>query len=242
MKRVRNINPLILIIGASLIIVLALALIYILNQSEQNKNEDVIEELPELQPVGMDAEPDAEGWRSLFNGHTLDGWEITNFGPQGPVNVRDSSIILNFGDGSTGVNWTGDFPVINYEISLEAMRIDGHDIFSGITFPVEDSHATFIIGGWAGSVVGISSIDGLDASENFTSTRMAFDTGRWYNIRLRVDEEAITGYIDDEQVVYVPMGKHNIHLRSGTSLSTPLGLVSWSTTAALRNIKFRIRS
>ncbi|HQB37508.1 MAG TPA: hypothetical protein PLI41_08195, partial [Bacteroidales bacterium] len=30
----------------------------------------------------------------LFNGVSLDGWEITNFGPQGPVSVSGGQIVL----------------------------------------------------------------------------------------------------------------------------------------------------
>ena len=59
---------------------------------------------------------------SLFNGKTLDGWEITNFGPQGPVYVSGDAIILAMGDGCTGITWKKDFPDINYEVTLEAKR------------------------------------------------------------------------------------------------------------------------
>ena len=66
------------------------------------------------------------------------------------------------------------------------MRVEGSDFFVGLTFPVRDSHASLIVGGWAGSVVGISSIDGRDASENETTEVMKFKNGQWYKFRLRV--------------------------------------------------------
>ncbi|MBE3084634.1 MAG: hypothetical protein IMZ64_00270, partial [Bacteroidetes bacterium] len=39
----------------------------------------------------------------LFDGKSLQGWEITNFGPQGPVYVSGGEIILGMGDGCTGI-------------------------------------------------------------------------------------------------------------------------------------------
>jgi hypothetical protein len=237
MKFVRNLYPVVLITGAVLVITLALVMIYMLDRLEEQQ-EQVLPPL-ELTAVGLEADPDQEGWRPLFNGHTLDGWEITNFGPQGPVNVRDSSIILNFGDGATGIRWEREFPSINYEISLSAMRVDGNDFFCGLTFPVEDEYCTLITGGWGGSIVGISSIDGKDASENFTSTRIAFENGRWYNITVRVDNESIRCFIDDEEIIHAPVAPHYFSVRSEVGLSRPLGIATWYTTSALRNIKFR---
>jgi hypothetical protein len=237
MKAVRNLYPVVLIMGALLIIALALVMIYMLDRL--GEEQKINAQPQELSPVGPEAEPDTEGWRPLFNGHTLDGWEITNFGPQGPVNVSGSSVILNSGDGATGITWAGEFPVINYEISLEAMRIVGHDFFCGLTFPVGDQYCTLITGGWGGALVGISSIDGRDASENFTGTRIAFENGRWYTIRARVDRETILCFIDNEEIIRVPVTSHNFSVRSEVGLSRPLGIASWYTTAALRNIRFR---
>ena len=74
------------------------------------------------------------------------------------------------------------FPKTNYELRLEAMRADGHDFFAGITFPVNDSHCSWIVGGWGGSIVGLSSLDDMDASENDTSISRNFQTGRWYTL------------------------------------------------------------
>lgn len=237
MKQSKNFYPVVLIMGAMLIIALALAMIYILERLEEEQERTVQQQ--ELSAVGLKAEPDSEGWRPLFNAQNLDGWEITNFGPQGPVVVSDSSVLLVVGDGLTGITWEKEFPDANYEISLQAKRIDGNDFFCGLTFPVMDEHCTFIVGGWGGSLVGLSSIDGQDASSNFTTTRMAFDNGRWYNIRVKVDNEAIRCFIDNEEIVYAPVGEHTFSVRSEVGLSRPLGISSWMTTSALRDIRFR---
>ena len=55
-----------------------------------------------------------------FDGRPFTGWEVTNFGPQGPVYVSGSEIILGMGEGCTGITWKGNFPSVNYEVSLDA--------------------------------------------------------------------------------------------------------------------------
>ena len=126
-----------------------------------------------------------------FDGRPFTGWEITNFGPQGPVYVSGSEIILGMGEGCTGITWKGNFPTVNYEVSLEARRIEGNDFFCGMTFPVGKDPCTLIVGGWGGTTVGLSSIDGLDASDNSTRTLMQFEKNRWYHIRLAVSAEKL---------------------------------------------------
>jgi hypothetical protein len=174
----------------------------------------------------------------LFNGVSLDGWEITNFGPQGPVYVTGGQIILGMGEGCTGITWTGDFPGNNYRVSLEAKRIAGNDFFCGMTFLVGKEPCTLIVGGWAGTTVGLSSINNKDASENETTTYMTFEKNRWYKICLTVAEESIRAFIDDQVVVdYMRKEGDILSVRPEVELSRPFGIASWYTTAGLRNIK-----
>lgn len=187
-------------------------------------------------PVNEDVTyPREEGW--LFDGKSLTGWEITNFGPQGPVSASDGKIVLGMGDGATGITWKEEFPVENYEVSLEAMKVDGNDFFCGMTFPVGKDPCTLIVGGWGGTVVGLSSINGMDASENETTTLRQFEKNRWYNIRLKVASGKILAWIDDDQVVDFIIGDNMISIRPEVELSKPFGISSWHTTAALRNIR-----
>jgi hypothetical protein len=174
---------------------------------------------------------------SMFNGSTLDGWEITNFGPQGPVYVSGGEIILGIGDGCTGITWKKKFPEINYKVTLEAKRVNGNDFFCGMTFPVGKDPCTLIIGGWGGTVVGLSSINGKDASENETTRLMEFEKDRWYRICLIVKEDSIEALIDDKPVVNFEKGNKNLSIRPEVTLSRPFGIASWNTTAALRNIR-----
>lgn len=175
----------------------------------------------------------------LFNGTTLDGWDITNFGPQGTVYVSGGKIILGMGEGCTGITWNKEFPVINYEVTLEAMRMEGNDFFCGITFPVSKNPCSLIIGGWGGSTVGLSSINGLDASENETTRLMNFEKNLWYNICLVVRENKIQAWIDSVLVVDLTTDGKQLSIRPELELSKPFGIASWTTTAALKNIRMK---
>jgi len=173
----------------------------------------------------------------MFDGETLKGWVITNFGPQGPVYVSGGSIILGMGDGCTGITWEGNFPVTNYKVTLEAKRVAGNDFFCGVTFPVGKDPCTLIVGGWGGNVVGLSSINKMDASENETTTLMKFEKERWYNICLIVKGDTIQAMIDDSTVVDFVKGDKSLSIRPEVELSKPFGFTSWMTTAALKNIR-----
>ena len=178
-------------------------------------------------------------WTPLFDGKTLGDWKSSNFGGEGAVTVADRQILLDFGDSLTGIVYTKPFPKQDFEIRLQAMRVDGNDFFCGLTFPVAESHCSFIVGGWAGAVVGLSCIDGRDASENDTTQYMKFDEGRWYRIRVRVTADRIQCWIDDQRVVDQNVRGHRISTRAEVDPSRPLGIAAWQTKAALRGIEFR---
>jgi hypothetical protein len=179
------------------------------------------------------------GWKSLFDGQTLKGWKSTEFGGEGTVEVKDGAILLGVGNDLTGVSYERPTPHRNYEVSLEARRVDGSDFFCGLTFPVKDDPCSLIIGGWGGGVCGLSSIDGLDASENSTTKYREFETGRWYTIRLRVTDAKIEAWIDKDQIVSQSLAGKKISIRSEVEASRPFGIASYRTLAALRNIRLR---
>jgi sugar phosphate isomerase/epimerase len=179
-------------------------------------------------------------WLPIFDGKTLDGWKLPKFSGPGEVTVKDGSMILDQGNDLTGINYAGDIPRMNYEVSLEAMRMLGSDLFCALTFPYGKTCCTFVIGGWGGGLVGLSSINGDDASENETMQAMKFDNGRWYKIRVRVTPEKIEGWIDNDQVLDVETQGKNIGMRPGEiELSEPFGIATFRTQAAVREIKMR---
>lgn len=178
--------------------------------------------------------------QQLFDGKTLNGWEITNFGPQGDVYVSGGTIILGMGEGCTGITWKGSFPENNYRVRLEAQRISGTDFFCGMTFPVGSEFCSFIVGGWGGTITGLSSIDGYDAAENETTSSRVFEKGQWYDICLMVKGDSIKTWINNEMTVEFKKGEKSLSVRPEVELSKPFGIASWNTTAAIRNIRLEL--
>lgn len=179
-------------------------------------------------------------WTSLFDGKTLKNWKSSNFGGEGEVAVKDGKIVMEQGSEMTGITWVGDpLPKMNYEVSLMAQRIDGSDFFCGLTFEVNEDPCSLIVGGWGGGVVGISSIDGLDAANNETSHFELFNKGEWYKIRLRVSEVGLMAWIDDRQVVSIETKKRKISIRGEVEPSRPFGVSCYATVAGLKDIKIR---
>ena len=119
------------------------------------------------------------------------------------------------------------------------MRVEGRDFFAGVTFPVADSFCSLILGGWGGSVIGLSSVNSEDASQNATSQSMDFESGRWYNVRIRVTPAKIEVWLDDRQIINQDLKDNRITIRIEMEPSVPLGIASWKTKAALRDIRLR---
>ena len=184
------------------------------------------------------AQPAGE-WTPMFDGKSLSGWKEAPFSGRGKVEITDGTIRLGKGR-MTGIAWTGEFPKSDYEIRFEAARLDGRDFFASIVFPVNDSFCSWINGGWDGTVVGLSNLDGNDASENDTSTIRDFVQGRWYSFRLIVTGDRIQGWIDGAIAINVNIKGRNVGLRfDDTDLCIPLGFVSYATTGGLRNVQYR---
>jgi hypothetical protein len=180
-------------------------------------------------------------WQPMFDGKSLEGWRETAFARRPEVHVDKGTIVLPAGKPLTGITWKGAFPKSNYEVRFEAARMAGGDFFASLTFPVGDSHATWVTGGWGGDIVGISSIDDWDASENETRSYFTFETGRWYAFRLQVQDDRILAWIDNEPIVNVTIAGRTISMRHGEiELSAPFGFASYNTTGALRKIEYRV--
>jgi hypothetical protein len=200
------------------------------------------------EPASPPAKPKAEAnveekWQPLFNGKNLDGWKVTDFGGEGEVEIaeKDKTLIINMGQPMSGITWSKKEPPhkIDYEIRLEAKRVAGTDFFVGLTFPVKDSHCSLIAGGWGGGVIGLSSINDFDASENGTTQYQEFKKDQWYKFRVRVEAERIQGWIDDKQVIDQDLKDVKVSTRIEVDDSKPLGLSTYETKAAIRNFEIR---
>jgi len=190
--------------------------------------------------LAQGTKPADPGWQALFDGKALGSWQASKFGGDGSVRVENGQIILDTGKPFTGITWAGsDLPKTNYEIALQAMRVEGRDFFAGITFPVGDSFCSLILGGWGGTVIGLSSVNGEDASQNQTSQSMDFEQGRWYNVRIRVTDATIETWLDDRQIIKQDLQGNKITIRMEMEPSLSLGIASYRTKSALRDLRMR---
>lgn len=182
----------------------------------------------------------------LFDGKSLDDWEMIDIGASGYVELDEDlgEMLIRQGDSLSGAIYkkAKDLPIERYEITLEVKRTMGVDFFCGLTFPVGnlETCATLVLGGWGGSVTGISSIDGDDASNNATGTYQRYEDDKWYAVRLRVIPENLSAWVDGKQVVDIDIAGRKISLRPGPMESyAPLSLTTFNTAASVRKVVFK---
>ncbi|HYT92308.1 MAG TPA: DUF1080 domain-containing protein, partial [Gemmataceae bacterium] len=183
----------------------------------------------------------AAHWKTLFDGKSLEGWKATDFVGAGKVHVKEGAVVLEKGDRMTGVTYARkDFPKVDYEVALEGKKLAGNDFFCTMTFPVGDSFCSLVVGGWGGRVVGISSINGADASENETNREKEFKQGQWYRIRLRVTAKRIEAWIDGDQLVNLNTDGLKLSTRIECVPCQPFGFATWDTVGAIRDVRVRL--
>ena len=181
-------------------------------------------------------------WVSLFDAEdaTLAKWKVVDLDESyGKARVEDGAIVIETGHPASGIRWTGPLLREDYEIELEGMRVEGRDFFCGLTFPGGDEPCTLILGGWGGGVVGLSNVDEYHAAENETTLGMDFEDERWYRVRLRVTRPRIQAWIDDDLVIDLEREGRHFSIWIDQEPCAPLGIGTWETKAALRNIRMR---
>jgi hypothetical protein len=209
-------------------------------QAEDVKAEKPVAEKTEEKPKASDSKKaDKDGWKQLFNGKDLEGWKITNFGGEGEVYVENGEVVITQGADLSGIHTEQEIPKVDYEIQFEAQRAAGSDFFAGLTFPVKDSHCSLILGGWGGGVCGISSLNGMDASENQTTSYQTFEKGQWYKVRIVVRDKHLHAWLDDAKIVDVDTTDMKIGTRFEVDRSKPFGFSTYSTTGRLKNVRVR---
>lgn len=190
--------------------------------------------------------PQAPRTWSLLEGTAAAQWQQAGIPDEGKIHVANGELTLATGQPMTGakwVGWTQDLPQTNYALTYEALRVEGGDIFGMATFPVgsHQSHATFVIGGWGGTVTGISSIDFQDANENQTRAEQRFENNRWYKVRIEVRPEDLRAWVDDRIVVNASIKGRHVSLRPGyIDHCLPFGFASYEAKAKIRNLLISI--
>jgi len=197
-------------------------------------------------PAAAPGAKPAAAVRSLFDGKTLAGWKDSGFAGAGETKVEPNFrgqgpvILIEAGQSLSGVTFTNPVPKQNFEITLEALKVQGNDFFVGLTFPVGEAHATLVLGGWGGATTGISSIDGLDASENDTTKFLGYDKDKWFRIRMKVTPAKLETWIDNDKVVDQELKDRRISMRFGEiENSVPFGIATYQTTTVVRKVEIK---
>ena len=178
----------------------------------------------------------------LFGGGGLDGWKKTEFfkASEVEIKVEDGAMILPVGKPMAGVTSTrGDLPRLDYELTYEAKRVSGDDFFAAATFPVGGSHLTLVNGGWGGSVTGLSSLNGSDASENETNRFVKYRDGTWYRFRVRVTAKVVRVWLDDKELLALDYEGVSVGTRVESRASQPLGFATYKSSGAVRKVEVR---
>jgi hypothetical protein len=163
---------------------------------------------------------------------------------EGAFQIVDGEITLAIGLPMSGCKFPAwadlGLPGTDYAIHYEAMRVEGDDIFGMCTFPVasHEAHATFVIGGWGGTLTGISSIDFKDASENSTRAEQRFENGVWHRVKIEIRAEDLRAWVNDRPVVNVSIKGKKVGLRPGyIDHCLPFGFATWNTKAKIRRVQ-----
>ncbi len=88
-------------------------------------------------------------------------------------------------------------------------------------------------------MTGLSSLDGMDASENETTRSFRYQDKTWYRFRVRVTDKMIRCLIDDKEIVAVDHRDRRVATRIEIRGNQPLGFATWESTGALRHIEIR---
>lgn len=188
--------------------------------------------------------PERRGEWRLLTPEFAAAWQAAGIQDEGSVKIHDGEIVLKPGQPMTGARFeaweTAQLPRNRYAIEYEAMRVEGNDFFATVTFPVDDSHVSLVVGGWGGTLVGLSSIDDMDASENNTTGNAYFENLHWHRVRIEVRDEEIKTWINGRLFVNVSTKGHKLDLRPGDiERCKPFGFATYATHARIRDVIVR---
>ena len=197
------------------------------------------------------------GWAEASYG----GQGLIETVPAGEVDGGSDRPVLQIGSGDplTGIKWTGpvegqdgdadvdaesadgsDLPTLprtNYTLRWQARRTLGDDFFCSWLVPVGDDVCSLVVGGWGGGVIGLSSLDGMDAGENQTTAFHKFDDAVWYDFALTVTPTRLVFAINGEDQFEVDPSQHQVTTRVEMEPLAPLGIATYLSTGELRAIR-----
>jgi len=166
------------------------------------------------------------------------GFVPTDFGAEDAVAIEPTGVRLEPGAPLSGVTFTGPLPTPPYTLAVEFTKRYGSDFPLAVTFPVAGSHLSLVLGGWGGTVCGLSSLDGLDAARNATRFVHAFPAGVRTVVELDVEAERVAVRLDGVQVLDASLAGHAVGVRAELEPCKPLGLAAFATATTIH--RFRV--
>ncbi|TLD68340.1 hypothetical protein FEM03_23350 [Phragmitibacter flavus] len=184
-------------------------------------------------------------WR-LFDEEWRGIWVDAAFEGNGGMEAMEDGFVLKEGRPMTGMvlkAWLEKgLPVVDYSIEYEAMRVGGTDFFGTVTFPVGSAEqcVSFVLGGWGGGQMGISSVDGQDAAGNETGSSRVFENGVWYPVKIVVRAGLLQVWVDRAPVVHLMTRDRILGLRAGMEVCAPFGFATYGTEGRIRNVVVKV--
>jgi hypothetical protein len=166
-------------------------------------------------------------------------WRPFQFGGDGIHRVEPERLVLEPGAPLTGGAFDVALPKDRYEIEFEAQRLSGIDFFCGLTFPTVRGELTLVLGGWGGTVCGLSSLDGSDASDNETRTLRHFPDAREVAVRIHVDGEEVCVFLDGAPFLSAHLAGKQVTVRAEVEPCRPFGFCCYLVTAKLSHLRWR---
>lgn len=166
-------------------------------------------------------------------------WRPFQFGGDGSHRVEPGQLVLEPGAPLTGGTFDVALPKDRYEVEFEAQRLSGIDFFCGLTFPTARGELTLVLGGWGGTVCGLSSLDGNDASDNETRTLRHFPDGREAAVRMRVDGDEVRVFVDGQPFLSASLTGRQVGVRPEVEPCRPFGFCCYLVTARLSRLRWR---
>lgn len=201
----------------------------------------------ESKPLPIAPPPSVEREWIVLSPSPSPPFQAVAFGGAGEATITPESITLARGEPLTGIRFAGEFKTTDYEVEVEAARMGGNDFFCALTLPLGGSHATIVLGGWGGSLTGISCVDELDASSNPSKSFQRYERGVFYALRVAVTEKRLVATLRDTResssaaitLFDLDTSGHTFSLRPEVERCRPLGLATYNTTAVIRRIAWR---
>lgn len=199
------------------------------SEKEEDADEEMIFEESDTDEEGEDVtnvdDIPSQVWIRLLEEPDLKDWEV-----KGNFYVRKDKkgiYAIGFPWGSSIVT-RKELHFDEFIFEAEGRILSGNEGFI-VLFPIGEHQLVWVLGGWSNNR---SEVLGYDATRTFHQIHQR----KWYHIRVELEEEEITGYIDGRtawtlKLDQITQSSPDVDMQKG------LGVGVWKTTTKFRNIR-----